>query len=180
MLTFVTGAARSGKTRLAMQLAAEAGKNVVYVATARRDPNDDEWRARIERHRAERPSEWTTVETACDPRVDLVELSKRYSESDLLLIDSLGTWLADQLFYVDEDALFERSCEVVRAFAKAIPSVIVVGEEIGWGIVPEYPAARLFRVVLGTLGQEFARVADRAYLTIAGYALDLKQGLRIE
>ena len=179
-ITFITGPVRSGKSRLALQLAHESGKRVTFVATAPRYPDDAEWGERIARHRRERPSEWPTIETACEPRRELEQLPASFTESDLLLVDSLGTWVADELMRAHTDVVEERGRALALAFAGARCSAIVVSEETGWGIVPEYPSARAFRDALGRLNAEFARVADAAYLVVSGYALDLKRGLPVE
>src|SRR5580700_5837431 len=59
MLTVIIGGARSGKSRFAQSLCAGFAR-VTYIATA--CAADDEMRARIARHRADRPSHWVTVE----------------------------------------------------------------------------------------------------------------------
>ncbi|HVA28755.1 MAG TPA: bifunctional adenosylcobinamide kinase/adenosylcobinamide-phosphate guanylyltransferase, partial [Candidatus Baltobacteraceae bacterium] len=81
---------------------------------------------------------------------------------------------------VPPDEIFERGRALAAAFAAARCSAIVVSEETGWGIVPEYPSARAFRDALGRLNAEFARVADAAYLVVSGYALDLKRGTPVD
>jgi adenosylcobinamide kinase/adenosylcobinamide-phosphate guanylyltransferase len=51
--------------------------------------------------------------------------------------------------------------------------VILVAEEVGWGVVPSYPIGRLFRDRLGTLTRRMSAIADATYLVTAGYVLDL-------
>ena len=92
-LTVITGPTRSGKSRFAESLATRTKRPVVYVATAERDPKDAEWSARIADHRARRPAHWTTIETAVDD-VDLATLVAEASIESVVLIESLGTWLA--------------------------------------------------------------------------------------
>jgi adenosylcobinamide kinase/adenosylcobinamide-phosphate guanylyltransferase len=133
----------------------------------------------MERHRAERPPFWKTIETAADPRIELSSLCVSYGSKDVLLIDSLGTWVADELFRGSAAQLLERGSALIAGLRTARCSSIVVSEETGWGIVPEYPSGRLFRDTLGRLNQQFARAADVSYLTVAGYALDLKNGMPI-
>src|SRR6185437_15141687 len=95
MLIFVTGPVRSGKSQCAQRLAHTFGKPVTYIATARHDENDAEWVRRIERHRRDRPLAWRTIETADQPIEKLEEILHDASSDDVLLIDSVGTWLAD-------------------------------------------------------------------------------------
>jgi adenosylcobinamide kinase / adenosylcobinamide-phosphate guanylyltransferase len=174
-LTFITGAVRSGKSQFAHELAMQHGGSVTYVATAIDDAGDLEFAERIRRHRAQRPANWQTLETAgC---VDLVvELAQRDAD-ELLLVDSFGTWLAAEMREgVTLDGVLSRGNALIEALHTCRCSTIVVSEETGWGVVPDYPAGRLFRDALGLLNQRLARDADAAYLTVSGYALDLKAG----
>ncbi|MBP9051651.1 MAG: bifunctional adenosylcobinamide kinase/adenosylcobinamide-phosphate guanylyltransferase, partial [Ilumatobacteraceae bacterium] len=59
-LTFLVGGARSGKSTLAVQMGEHHGGPVHFIATAQ--AFDDDLRARVARHRAERPTTWTTAE----------------------------------------------------------------------------------------------------------------------
>ena len=174
---FITGPVRSGKSRFAERLASERGGEVVYVATARRDPDDGEWTERIARHAAQRPKEWALVETAggAGPVDALAMLAAQASPAQTLIVDSLGTWLADlMLREPDPGALDARAQAVVRALVATRAHAIVVGEEIGWGIVPVTPVGRLFRDVLGRAQQRLAAGSVAAYLVVAGFAIDLK------
>ncbi len=169
-LILVTGAARSGKSEWAEQLAADSGKSVIYIATAQGNSDDQEWQARIEQHRSRRPETWQT-------RLIPVELSQTIVDStalDCLLIDSLGTWLANLLdqseleWQETLDGLFQ-SLEHTEAL------IIFVAEETGWGVVPAYPIGRLFRDRLGNLAREIGAIADSVYLVTGGHALNLSQ-----
>ena len=81
----------------------------------------------------------------------------------------------------EHDALDERRMDdevnaLADALERARAQVIVVSEEVGWSIVPTLASARAFADVLGRLNQRLAQHATRAYLVVAGYALDLKAG----
>ncbi len=184
-LILVTGPVRSGKSRFAERLAGEAAVGVTYVATAAADANDSEWSARLEHHRRRRPQHWNVVETASGSNIDLYEVLKNPPDNGVLLVDSLGTWLADRMSgahpeLLDQPSALETAAEhdcalLVRALlASPAKLIVVVGEETGWGIVPEHRSGRIFRDVLGRLQQEVAAHAERAYLTIDGIAIDLR------
>jgi adenosylcobinamide kinase/adenosylcobinamide-phosphate guanylyltransferase len=183
-LTFVTGPVRSGKSRFAERLAVENGGDVIYVATARTDPDDAEWVARIAHHVARRPATWRTVETGIPGAPTLAGLAGIGRAGTVLLVDSLGTWLAAEMsarFEVggepaalDSDALDARCTDVADALSASAAHAIVVGDEAGWGLVPPYPSGRVFRDVLGRMQQRLAARAERAYLVVAGYAIDLR------
>jgi len=181
-LTFVTGPVRSGKSRFAEGLALAADGEVIYVATARPDPGDAEWTARIAHHLARRPASWRLVETAAGGP-PLATLARDAARGTTLLVDSLGTWLAHEMTVqlaaagpggeVDAPLLERDANAAVDALLASAANAIVVGEEVGWGLVPPYPAGRIFRDVLGRVQQRLAARAARAYLVVAGFALDL-------
>jgi adenosylcobinamide kinase/adenosylcobinamide-phosphate guanylyltransferase len=183
-LTFVTGPVRSGKSRFAERLAVESGGDVTYVATARTDPTDAEWVARIAHHVARRPASWRTIETGPLGAPSLAEIAGDARAGAVLLVDSLGTWLAAEMSArfeadgesaaLDSDALDAACTSVADALAASAAHAIVVGDEAGWGLVPPYPSGRVFRDVLGRMQQRLATRAERAYLVVAGYAIDLR------
>ncbi|HIK18079.1 MAG TPA: bifunctional adenosylcobinamide kinase/adenosylcobinamide-phosphate guanylyltransferase [Leptolyngbyaceae cyanobacterium M33_DOE_097] len=167
-LTLVTGASRSGKSEWAEKLASESGQSVVYVATADVSADDPEWQARIEQHRQRRPATWETIAAP----LELVPIIRSATSSECLLIDSLGTWLANHLAQDDRDwqAITQ---ELLANLQQAPCSIIIVAEETGWGVVPAYPLGRQFRDRLGRLTRQIAAISKPVYLVIAGYALDL-------
>lgn len=167
-LMLVTGPARSGKSEWAEALALESGKQVIYVATAQLDPTDREWQSRIEQHRERRPSHWKTVEVP----VDLGGMIQSAGKDDCLLIDSLGTWVANHL-EEDETVWLEILQLLLARLRETAATVILVAEETGWGLVPAYPAGRLFRDRLGNLVRKVGAIANPAYLVTGGYVLNL-------
>jgi adenosylcobinamide kinase/adenosylcobinamide-phosphate guanylyltransferase len=178
-LVLITGPVRSGKSRFAERLARERGGEVVFVATARPDPGDAEWTERIARHAGRRPAEWKLVETARDGAPALDELARRAMPAQTLIVDSLGTWIAARMGPGFDSVAIEAQTSVVTSALLATRAyAIVVGEEVGWGIVPDYPAGRVFRDVLGRAQQRLATGSVAAYLVVAGFALDLKQAGR--
>jgi adenosylcobinamide kinase / adenosylcobinamide-phosphate guanylyltransferase len=169
-LSLVTGPARSGKSEWAEQLAVQSGKSVVYVATAQLDPNDAEWQARIVFHQKRRPCEWRTL---CVP-IDLAATVQAASATDCLLIDSLGTWLAN-LLEQDELTWQQTVQTLLDSFTQTAAQVIVVAEEVGWGVVPAYPLGRTFRDRLGSLTRRIGGIANPVFLVTGGHVLNLSQ-----
>lgn len=174
-LTLFTGPVRSGKSSRAQALALRLRLPVTFVATARRDDADSEWTRRIERHRADRPSEWRTVETTNLDAAAVHALFEEASADEALLVDSLGTWLADRDLG-EEDAAQASGNALVDAMLASRAHVILVSEETGWGVVPEYASGRVFRDVLGRLNQRAAAGARDAYLVVCGRAIPLPNG----
>jgi len=154
-LTLVLGGARSGKSAVAESL---VGDDAVYVATA--EVHDDDFAARVERHRARRPASWTTVESGPDLPATVRALPDRPA-----LIDSLGTWVARcEGFAADGH-------ELVAALAGR--TAVVVSEEVGLGVHPETEVGRRWRDAIGEVNQVVAAAADRVLLVVAGRVLEL-------
>jgi len=175
-VTLVLGGARSGKSRFAQQLAARAGK-VTFFATAQ--ATDEEMRRKIERHRRERPTSWVTVEVP----VELDSAIREYSRSsELLLVDCLTLYAANIMTHDRENAdlihkRVERLCETLCSVQ---PSVVLVSNEVGSGVVPSFPAGVLFRDLLGEINQKVARIADNVLMMFAGLPLALKGKVETE
>lgn len=167
-LILVTGPARSGKSEWAESWAKQTEKSVVYVATSAVSADDVEWQQRIELHRARRPDGWRCQEV---PK-ELANAIQAADANDCLLIDSLGTWLANQL---EQDERAWQRCvdELVVTLNPPPCDVILVAEETGWGVVPAYPLGRKFRDRLGYLVRRIGAIATQVYLITGGYALDL-------
>ena len=175
-LILVTGAARCGKSEWAETLASESKKAVTYVATATIDPADPEWQARILRHQQRRPAIWQTIAAV----EDLASIIYQAQSSDCLLVDSLGTWVANLLDR--SDAEWEiLTQELLDKLAISLATIILVAEETGWGVVPAYPSGRLFRDRLGMLTRRVGSIASTVYLVTGGHVLNLSQlGTKID
>lgn len=169
-LVLVTGPARSGKSEWAEALAMRSAKSVVYVATAQVDPADLEWQARIEQHQRRRPSTWTTLHVP----LQLAATIRTATQNDCLLVDSLGTWLANLL---DQDELSWETTlqDFLHSLEQTVGDVILVAEETGWGVVPAYPIGRTFRDRLGILTRRVGAIANPVYLVTTGHILNLTQ-----
>ena len=182
-LIFITGPVRSGKSRFAQSLATESGLQVDYLATSERDPSDLEWSDRIDRHRADRPKHWRTVETAPLSPAHMHGLFGEAEANRCLLFDAVGTWLGSAIgaerheiaraYPTVQNRLEERSSALVLAMLASPALVVVVCEQVGWDVVPVEPSARLFRDAIGRIGQQLAQRARDAYLVVGGYAIDL-------
>lgn len=180
--SFVLGGARSGKSAFSESLLAQAG-SVVYAATAPRYPNDAEWSERIARHRADRPERWRTVEVAAHPDL-LGELLRTSREP--VLVDCLTLWLTAAMDAAEawDDAAWDSGAAgelldgwvtgLADGFARSTARIVVVSNEIGFGIVPQSAGTRRFRDELGRLNQRFAAIADEVVLVVAGLPVQVK------
>ncbi|MEY3299448.1 MAG: hypothetical protein RLZZ597_2708 [Cyanobacteriota bacterium] len=169
-IVIVTGPTRSGKSEWAETLAQQSGQSVVYVATSVADPKDEEWQARLALHQQRRPEDWRLWEVP----VGLSAAIQAGTATDCFLVDSLGTWLANELG--QSEAQWQETVEdLIVSVQQTAATIIFVAEETGWGVVPAYPAGRQFRDRLGQLTRRLGTVADTVYLVVAGYAVDLRQ-----
>ena len=169
---FITGPVCSGKSAFGVRLARMSGCAVTYIATAAGAPEDVEWRARLVRHVRDRPASWRTVETAGMTHDAQLALFRDAAPGTCLLVDALGTWLAARI--AAQIDLLEIDYSVLDAMLASPAYVIAVSEQIGWDVVPIAVSARLFRDAMGRMVQRLARRAERVYLVVAGYALDLR------
>jgi adenosylcobinamide kinase/adenosylcobinamide-phosphate guanylyltransferase len=173
-LLFLHGPARSGKSRLAEHLAAGFGTNVLYLATL--EALDDEMRARVAEHRAARPAYWRTLE---EP-LRLVGRLDAEPAYDCCLLDCLTLWVSNLLLAAEAEGRDGRAgvLDAVRSLldwqASAASPLIVVSNEVGAGVVPEYALGRLYRDLLGEANQLVAEASDRLYHVVAGHYLELK------
>ena len=198
-LILILGGARSGKSAEAVRMARERGSGkVLYVATA--EPGDDEMRFRIEKHRAERPAGWHTLEApynvgqaigrqpdgrqAIGRQPDGRQPDGRQPDGYATIIVDCITLLVSNLMVGRPDpyagavqkSVVEEIAAIVQA-AKAMPSasqMIIVSNEVGTGLAPLTPLGRAFRDLVGQANQTLATAADRAVLMVAGLALLLK------
>ena len=163
-LVLLLGGARSGKSRLAVRLAAESGLPVVFVATG--EAGDEEMAERIERHRAERPASWETVEEPLRLRAAL----EAAPADACLVVDCLSLWVANVLERADVETEATAAAAVARG--RTAPT-IAVSNEVGLGVVPATPLGREYRDVLGRVNAIWAEAADKSYFVVAGKTLAL-------
>jgi adenosylcobinamide kinase/adenosylcobinamide-phosphate guanylyltransferase len=185
-LVLVIGGARSGKSRYAEDLASQFGEQVLYVATAR--AGDPEMEARIAAHRESRPSSWHTLE-ATSQVGQAIRKALLATSADVVVLDCLtllvsnvllgDAWLSEGDYEeMDGNAAAKRVDReldsLVATFQDGSVPWIVVSNEVGWGLVPPYPAGRVYRDLLGWANQRLAATADRVYLLVAGIPVDVK------
>jgi adenosylcobinamide kinase/adenosylcobinamide-phosphate guanylyltransferase len=168
-LTLVLGGARSGKSRYAERLVEGAARCATYCATA--EAGDEEMAARIAEHRIRRGAFWHTIEA---PLAVADTIAAEATPERPLLVDCMTLWLSNlMLTGADLDQEF---ATLRMALRDAAGPVVLVGNEVGLGLVPETPLGRRFRDAAGRLNQELAALADRVVFVAAGLPLILKEG----
>lgn len=167
-LAFICGGAKSGKSRLAQNLAESLPAPRLFVATG--EALDEEMQARIARHQQDRGPDWQT-------REEPLALARALRDADghygVILVDCLTIWLSN-LLTRQEAALDGEQQHLMEALQIMTTPVILVSNEVGWGIVPANPLARRFRDLAGLLHQEIAALADAAILVVSGLPVYLK------
>ncbi|MEP1208648.1 MAG: bifunctional adenosylcobinamide kinase/adenosylcobinamide-phosphate guanylyltransferase [Rhizobiaceae bacterium] len=174
-VSLILGGARSGKSVFAEQLAAESGRQKIYLATSQ--AFDGEMNSRIAQHQARRGDDWQLVEEPLELAARLPELA---SSDTCILVDCLTLWLTNLM--MAEMDVAEQSGKFVECLAgladlAARPkdcSVLLVSNEVGQGIVPIDKMARDFRDHAGRLHQDIASVAANVWFVTAGLPQKLK------
>ncbi len=175
----ILGGARSGKSRFALDVAADLGEKVLFVATA--EAHDEEMRLKIEEHKKNRPSAWRTLEVP-------VHVGKAMRAEvggvDVAIVDCVTLLVANVLLscgepeQVDADEARAKVSteidELVECIDTTDTNYVVVSNEVGLGLVPDTHVGRIYRDLLGWSNQELARRADRVYLLVAGLPMLVK------
>lgn len=165
----VLGGARSGKSRYAQQLAEQLWRRPIFLATA--EITDDEMAARIAKHRADRGDRWQCLEEPLDLAG---ALARAGAQGDGVLVECVTVWLGNVLVKEDEAGVTVRQAALLAELRQHRHDTIVVSNEVGLGIVPEYPLGRQFRDLAGWLNQALAAEADAVVFVAAGLPLPLK------
>ena len=181
MNELINGGARSGKRKKKKKRAIESGMRVIYVATAQ--ALDGEMKQRIALHQARRPASWGLVEA----QLNLAASLRQHAAPDVcLLVDCLTLWLSNLLFagvaasqaeegkVVDCPLLTGETQALVDLLPQLPGRVIMVSNEVGWGVVPMAAVSRLFADEQGRLNQRVAAVCEKATLVAAGLPVVLK------
>ena len=168
----ITGGSRSGKSKRAISLGLEYPGKKFFIATA--EALDQEMKDRVQRHKEERGSEWTTIE-------EPLELSQAIqgidaNANDAAVLDCLTLWLNNMLMKeMDDLSIFSKVRELIKT-CKSVPfNVLVITNEIGAGIVPGDPLSRKFRDLAGEINQEFAAGFDEVIHMVSGIPVTIKQ-----
>ncbi|MCU4119223.1 bifunctional adenosylcobinamide kinase/adenosylcobinamide-phosphate guanylyltransferase [Variovorax sp. N23] len=170
-----SGKSRRAETAAAAWLAADPARDAVLIATAQ--PHDAEMRERIARHRADRAARVPGLRTVEEPRALPDAIAALSAPGTLVVVDCLTLWLtslAMPLHGAPVDAS-DAAASLVAALHEARGPIVLVGNEIGLGVIPLGREVRAFVDALGQLNQAVAAVCDRVTLMAAGLPLTLKE-----
>ena len=183
----ILGGQKSGKTRRAEQAArdwldAAPGRSATYLATGQ--AWDDEMRARIARHQVDRAARVPGMQTVEAPLQLAQALQAHSSPRTLVVVDCLTMWLTNWMMPM-EAAASSTSAEpspdwgaqrsrFLQVLAHCPGPVVLVGNEIGLGVIPMGREVRAVVDALGVLNQDVAAACSRVTLMAAGLPLQLK------
>lgn len=176
-ITLILGGARSGKSSYAQTLAEETGKSVTFIATAQ--ALDEEMSARIQKHRAERPAAWETIELPFNVAACVQQI-----KSEVVILDCVTLLLSNLVMQFVKDDLVSEG-PFMQAVQNEIEQLIeqireqrqdwyIISNEVGLGLVPPYQMGRVYRDGLGWANQQLAREADKVILMVAGIPTVIK------
>ena len=174
-LTLILGGARSGKSSFAEKIAREAGKSVLFIATA--TAGDGEMAERIRNHQASRPAEWQTLELPHNLGSNLAA-----PIAEVVIVDCITLLVSNILLSLPENPPAEvvmhkiqvEIDELIAAQVRLGGQWLLISNEVGMGIVPPYPLGRVYRDALGFANQALARVAKRVIFMVAGIPMVIK------
>ncbi|WP_210545983.1 bifunctional adenosylcobinamide kinase/adenosylcobinamide-phosphate guanylyltransferase [Rhodoferax sp. PAMC 29310] len=185
---FILGGQKSGKSRRAESLAqgwlaASGAHQAVMIATAQ--PWDAEMKERIARHQSDRAERVPGMRTVEEPQALSAALRQHSTPETLVVVDCLTLWLTNCLMPMTEVeelnmppalACPSKAAILLEAIITAPGPVVVVGNEIGLGVIPMGRQVRAFVDALGRLNQDVAKTCERVTLMVAGLPLNLKGG----
>lgn len=182
-LILVTGGARSGKSTFAEDMAKKYGEKILYVATSK--AIDDEMKERIEKHRAQRPAHWQTLEAYKDLDRELTDVVRGKDAVLLdcitimvtnLMLEQSSDWeglTRERVQRVESEVKTQIETLIKAAGASGIPFILVTNE-VGMGVVPPSAIGRDFRDIAGRMNQILARAADEVYFCVSGIPMKVK------
>lgn len=194
-LIFVTGGAKSGKSKFAEELilSLNDGKQEnVYLATSL--VFDEEMQEKVRLHKERRKNDWGTVETYKNFENSLNKYFPK-TENEIknnMLVDCLTNMITNIIFEekdVDWDNFDKKSyVKIVEKLNKNVENIVnellnitsqfqntvIVSNELGLGLVPSYPLGRYFREIAGKMNQAVAKRADEVYFVVSGIPMKIK------
>jgi adenosylcobinamide kinase/adenosylcobinamide-phosphate guanylyltransferase len=180
----ILGGQKSGKSRRAellarAWLAQSPDHRALLIATG--EPHDAEMRERIARHQRDRAGRVPGLATIEEP-IDLpAAIARHGSARTLIVVDCLTLWLTNLVMPVhgsNRPAALDwkaQAAMLLEAVRYTLGPVVLVGNEIGLGVIPMGCEVRAFVDALGTLNQQAAQACERVTLMAAGLPLFLKQ-----
>ena len=194
-LIFITGGAKSGKSKFAEELILKLnnGKQEnIYLATSL--VFDEEMKEKVRLHKERRKNDWRTVETYKNFENSLNKYFPKTKNEvkNNILVDCLTNLITNIIFekeYIDWenfdkksyiqdleklDKIVKNSVNELINVSKKFENAVIVSNELGMGLVPNYPLGRYFREIAGKMNQVVAEKADEVYFVVSGIPMKIK------
>lgn len=170
MICFITGGARSGKSRYAQEAALQISDAPVYIATSNVPKNDEEFATRVKRHQTDRDERWRTYE-------EPLYVSELPLTNKAVVIDCVTLWLSNffSLYKTDVDASLRSLQTEIDALKNMEAIFFIVSNEIGMGLHGQTEVGRKFTDLQGWANQYIAAKADKVVLLISGIPVIIKE-----
>ena len=163
-ITLITGAIKSGKSEFAERKALIYEK-LTYIALSQSLPEDKDWQKKIKLHKSRRPSRWEVFEND-----DLLYIFKNVSGP--LLIDSIGGFVVKNI-NKDDNKWKKNLLQLMKCLSEYKSDIIIVGEQVGWGLVSEYKIGNIYIERIGEVLRDITNISNDNWLTINGKAIKL-------
>lgn len=167
MIYYISGGARSGKSKYAQELALQLSDNPIYLATARNW--DTDFNQRIKRHQQDRDERWENIEE--EKYLAQFDLNNR-----VVVVDCVTLWITN--FFVDTKYDIEESLKQIKlAFddlCKQNAIFLIISNEIGMGLHADTESGRKFTDLQGWINQYITNKADKAIFMVSGLPIQLK------
>ena len=163
-ITLITGAIKSGKSEFAERKALIYEK-LTYIALSQSLPEDEDWQKKIKLHKSRRPSRWEVFEND-----DLLYIFKNVSGP--LLIDSIGGFVVKNINQ-DDNKWKKNLLQLMKCLSEYKSDIIIVGEQVGWGLVSEYKIGNIYIERIGEVLRDITNISNDNWLTINGKAIKL-------
>lgn len=173
MIHFITGGARSGKSRFAQEQALARSSSPIYLATAKHNRADAEFSDRIQRHQHDRDARWATIEEPLYP-------SRHPLQGKVAVIDCVTLWLTNffSLHKYDIDRCLAAFKEEINALLTLDAQLFIISNEIGMGMHADTGIGRSFTDLQGWANQYIAQHAHAATFMVSGLPLTLKTAVQ--
>ncbi len=165
-IIFITGGTKSGKSEFAEHLAKKI-KNLSYIALSENDKEDKDWQEKINLHQKRRPRDWKTIETT-----DLLNTLNK--EEGPLLIDSIGGFVMESIDKDNKEWL-RKVHSLISLLKKRNSLTLIVGEQVGWGLVSEYKIGNNYIERIGEIQKRITRISKDNWLAINGRAIKIDE-----
>ncbi|KMT20936.1 bifunctional adenosylcobinamide kinase/adenosylcobinamide-phosphate guanylyltransferase [Clostridium cylindrosporum] len=178
-MILVTGGARSGKSSFAEGLLKDF-QRVLYIATS--IPFDDEMKDRVIKHKKDRPNYWDTLEKHKEFDKDFSESIASYQG---IILDCVTIMISNIIleicenntseeFKIAEEKVMNEVKKLTDIFKEFNGKVVLVTNEVGFGIVPESKLGRYFRDIAGKVNQFLATESESVYLVVSSIPMKIK------